>query len=233
MFKFIYYKFIIAIPFFIFVSCNGVQLESQYGSISGKVLHPDSNLVICIISVERTDTVSLDPQSHQFTLKNIDYGNYILQVSSDGYGGFEQKIVLNTPIFTCHDIILSRTPQQIGYLFPSSSLNLDMHYFDLHEPQANDSGVNLEIAFNQEMDTVSANEAITILPDTVGVEVIWSLNRVLVVHLPYWKLATIDTVKVSISTKATNIYDDSLEFDYAVFYPVDASYIRTTKLKKK
>jgi hypothetical protein len=213
------------------VTYNEITL-SHKGSISGKILHPDNNLIVRIISVGRTDTVSLDPGSHLFTLRSLKYGNYIIQVTAAGYTGFEQKIVLNTPVYTCHDIILSRAPGQISYLFPSSSQNLDMQYFNFHEPQVNDSGFNPEIAFNQEMDTASANKVITILPDTVGVEVIWSLNRVLVVHFPYWKLATVDTVRVSVRKEAINIYGDSLDSDYSVFYPIDKEYIRTNYLKK-
>jgi hypothetical protein len=210
-----------------------VQPERHDGSISGKLLHPDNHVVIRIMSVERIDTVSLDPESHIFSLNNISYGNYILQVEAEGYMTFEQKIVFDKPSFICHDIILSRTPRQISYLFPSSCQNFDMQYFNLHEPQATDSGFNPEITFNQEMDTLSVNEAITISPDTVGVEVTWFLEKTLMFHFPYWKLATVDTVKVTISSKAINRYNDSLDFDYTIIYPVDADYIRSNLLKKE
>lgn len=233
MLKAILFKIVILPLFLIFISCNNsVEPQMELGSISGKLLHPDNNAVIRIVSVEKVDTLSVDPVSQMFTLNNLKYGSYILQAKADGYSMFEQKIVLNSPLFTCNDIVLSRSVNLVSYLYPSSCRNLDRDYFDLRELQANDSGFDPEITFNDYMDTATVNAAMTIFPDTVGVLVTWFLERSIAFHFPYWKLATVDTVKVVISTKAVNKWGDTLDNDYIIAYPVDAAYIRTNLLKK-
>ena len=82
-------------------------------------------------------------------------------------------------------------------------------------------------------DTASVYKALTILPDTVGVQTELVLRQALIVIFPYWKLATSDTVKVSLGRGAINKWGDSLDFVYTVFYPVDTNFIRTTQLEKK
>lgn len=233
MLRTVLFKGLILQLFLIFISCNsGVEPQMELGSISGKLLHPDSNVVIRIISVERVDTLSVDPESYMFTLKNLKHGSYILQAKADGYSMFETKIVLDSPEFTCHDIILSRSANLVSYLYPSSFRNLDKEYFDLREMQANDSGFDPEITFNDYMDTASVNEAMTIFPDTAGVLVTWFLERSIAFHFPYWKLAAVDTVRVVISTKALNKWGDTLDNEYIITYPVDAAYIRENLVKK-
>jgi hypothetical protein len=233
MLKTVLFKVVILQLFLIFTTCNnGVEPQTELGSISGKLLHPDNNAVVRIISAKKVDTLSPDPATQIFTLKNLEYGSYILQVKADGYSMFEQKIVLNSPLFICPDIVLSRSANLAAFLYPSSYRNLDKEYFDLLEPQVNDSGFDPEITFNDYMDTASVNAAMTIFPDTAGVLVTWFLERSIAFHFPYWKLATVDTVRVVISTKAINKWGDSLDTDYIITYPVDADYIRANLVKK-
>lgn len=203
----------------------------QYGTISGRVLYPDTNLFIRMISADGADTATRNPESQMFTFNHIRFGNCILQVKADGYGLFEEKFVLEQPQFICHDIVLAQTPPQVAYLFPSNSQNLDSVFFSLYHSSITDSGFQVVITFNDIMDSASVFEALTVSPDTVGVQTELVLLRSLIVHFPYWKLAAVDTVKVSISTKAINKWKDTLGCTYTVFYPVDTSFIRTTRLE--
>ena len=224
-------------PFLTCMFCNNesgvLQAGVQYGAISGKILHPDNNLFIRMISEGGVDTTTRDPESQTFTFDSIKCGKCILQVRADGYGLFEEKFILNKPQFICHDIVLAQTPPHVSYLFPSNSQNLDSVFFSLYNSSITDTGFLVVVSFGTHMDTVSVKEALTILPDTVGVQTEVLLRMSLIVFFPYWKLATIDTVKVSIGRGAVDEWGVSLDCDYTVFYPVDTSFIRTTRLDKK
>ncbi|MBN1602774.1 MAG: hypothetical protein JW915_14285 [Chitinispirillaceae bacterium] len=234
----IYFKLLTVVSLPIFFFCINDSEISQpdglhYGSISGKVVHPDNNLIIRVLSEEKIDTLFWDPGSQKFFIDGIKYGQLLLQVEADGYRFFEAKIVLDKPAYICNDIVLARVPSQIAYLYPANSQNLDSEYFDLHEPQVTDSGFQADITFNEVMKTALVNKVLTIYPDSAGVEVIWNFDRSLTIHFPYWKLATVDTVGVSIGRLAENRWDDTLDFDFSVFYPVDTDYIRSKLLHKK
>jgi hypothetical protein len=216
--------------------CNkdsGVQPPLQYGSISGKIIHPDNNLLIRVTSDDGVVTAPLNPETHMFTFDSIKAGNCILKVSANGYGLFEMVIVLDKPLYTCHDIVLTKVPPQINTVYPSSSQYLDSLFFNLSSPSNTDSGFWVFINFNEIMDTTSVNNALTILPDTVGIQKEWAITiRSLYLFFPYRRLSTIDTVKVAVGRKALTRFDDTLACDLNLFYPVDTNFIRTNRLKK-
>lgn len=236
MFQSIFFKFLMATSFLTFIFCNDepgtVQTEAQYGSISGKIIHPDNNLLIRVTSDDGVVTAPLNPETHMFTFDSIKAGNCILKVSANGYGLFEMVIVLDKPLYTCHDIVLTKVPPQINTVYPSSSQYLDSLFFNLSSPSNTDSGFWVFINFNEIMDTTSVNNALTILPDTVGIQKEWTpITTSLSLFYPYWRLSTIDTVKVKISRMALDQWGDTLDCDLMLFYPVDANFIRTL-LKK-
>jgi hypothetical protein len=83
------------------------------------------------------------------------------------------------------------------------------------------------------MDTESVNKVLTILPDTVGVQKIWSLDMSISLFFPYWRLSKIDTVKITVGRQSINEWKDTLIHDCSVFYPVDTAFIRTFRYEKK
>jgi hypothetical protein len=213
------------------MACNN-PAGVQYGSISGKIIHPDNNLHISVVSENGVDSTTLNPQSHMFTFNGIKFGKCILQISAKGYGFFEQMIQLDKPSYICHDIVLARFPAVINFIYPSSSQYLDLHYFSISSPSVTDSGFWCFINFDDKMDTPSVNKALTLLPDTVGIQKEWTpITTSLSLFYPYWRLSTIDTVKVKISRMALDQWGDTLDCDLMLFYPVDANFIRTL-LKK-
>ncbi len=236
MFRSVFFNLFILTSFLSFISCNNesgvVHPEVQYGSISGKIIHPDNNLLIIVSSEDGADSGTRNNESQMFAFDRIKYGKCILQVLADGYGLFEEFIRLDKPVFICRDIVLAKVPRQISYIIPSSDIYLDSLYFSIYSTSITDSGFWSYINFNDIMDTASVNKALTILPDTAGVQTEWALNRSLSVFFPYWKLSTNDTVKVTIGRKALNRWNDTLDHDCTVFYPVDTNFIRTTWLKK-
>jgi hypothetical protein len=223
--------------FLTFMFCNKesgiLQSGVQYGSISGKIIHPDNNLVIRVIAEDGIDSTTRNPESQMFIFDSIKCGKCILQVRADGYGLFEAMIMLDKPLFNCHDIVLAQVPQQISFIYPSNSQYLDSVYFSLSTPSVTDSSFGVFVNFVDKMDTASVNKALIILPDTVGVQTEWTLDRSLSLFFPYWKLSTIDTVKVTVSRMALDRWGDTLDRDCTVFYPVDTNFIRTTRLTKK
>jgi hypothetical protein len=232
MFRSTFFKFLIAILFLTFIFCNkesGVlQSEGiQYGSLSGKIIHPDNNLLIRVISEEGIDSAARNPESQMFTFDSIKYGKCLLKVTANEYMLFEERITLDKPLYICHDIVLAQFPPQISYLYPPNSQYLDSFFFSLSSPSITDSGFVVSIAFNDRMDTTSFQGAFTILPDTIGVQKIWFFDTQISLFFPYWKLSTIDTVKVSISRIARNHWGDTLVRDCTVFYPVDTNFIHT------
>jgi hypothetical protein len=94
-----------------------------------------------------------------------------------------------------------------------------------------DTGFQVVITLNSKYDSTVVYEALTVLPDTVGVQRELVQGQSLVVFFPYWKLATIDTVKVSIARQGkfgrfvADEWDDTLDFDYTVFFPIDTNHI--------
>ena len=236
MFRGSFLTFLTAMPLFTFVFCNNVSQpeEVEYGSISGKILYPDSNLLIRIIpEYGNDDTTTRDSVSRMFVFDSVKTGKCILQVSADGYGFHEQKFILNKRQFICHDIALAHTPSVVSYLFPSNSQNFDSLFFSISHSSITDTGIQVIITFNDWMDSASVIKALTILPDSVGVQAELVLKQSLVVYFPYWKLASIDTARVTVGTGAFDRWDDHLEFDYSVFFPVDPDFIRATRLKEK
>jgi hypothetical protein len=231
MFRIVFFQFLFVASLLALIVCNNPE-GVQRGSISGKLLYPDSNLVIRVVSGEGVDSTTRDPQSKIFTFDGILYGNCILQIKSKGYGLFEQKLVLDKPLFTCHDIALAQTPPDVAYLDPSNSRVIDSLYFSLESPAITDSTFMISLTFSDKMDTASVEKVLTILPDTVGVKLIWALRASLYMIFPYWKLATIDKIKVSVGRKAITQWGDTLASDYNVFYPVDTTYVRSSRLNK-
>lgn len=212
----------------------------EYGTISGKMLYPDpdTSLLIRIIPEdERVDTVSLDPATRTFTFNNVKTGHCILQISADGYGLHEEIFVLNKAHLVCKDIVLSHTPSQLSYLFPSNSQNIDSVYCSLFHSAITDTGFQVVITLNSYYDSTAVYEALTIQPDTVGVERVLIQDQSLVVFFPYWKLATIDTVKITIARQGKlgryveDTWNDTLDFDFTVFFPIDTQFIRTNFLE--
>jgi len=236
MFRGVFFTFLTALPILAFIFCSNVtQPEAiEYGSISGKILYPDSNLLIRIIPEDgRVDTTTLDPVAQMFAFDSVKTGKCILQVSAKGYGFHEQKFILNKRQFICHDIALAHTPESVSYLFPSNSQNFDSLFFSVAHSSITDTGIQVIITFYDWMDSASVIKALTILPDTVGVQAELVLRQSLVVFFPYWKLASVDTVRVTVGTGAFDRWDYHLDFDYSIFFPVDSSYIRTARLEQK
>ena len=83
------------------------------------------------------------------------------------------------------------------------------------------------------MDTASVNAVLTLSPDTVGIQKIWTLTTSLAFYYTFRRLSTIDTVKIKIGSKALDEWGDTLARDFMTFYPVDTTYIRKAKLKGK
>jgi hypothetical protein len=237
MFQSIFFKFLMATSFLTFIFCNDepgtVQTEAQYGSISGKIIHPDNNLLIRVLSEDGADTIPCNPTTKMFTADSIKYGNCLIQVKANDYMLFEKKLVLDEPQYICHDIVLSPCPWQVAYLDPSSSQHLDSVFCSIHEPSITDTGFMVCLTFSNDMDTASVGNALTILPDTVGVQKIWARKLSLYLLFPYSKLATTDTVKVSVSKMAKNGWGDTLEDDFSFFYTVDTNFIRTSRVTEK
>jgi hypothetical protein len=220
------------------MACNKdagiIQSGVQYGTISGKILHPDNNMLILVTSEERVDTATRNPESQMFTIDSIKYGKCILQIWADGYGLFEQMLTIDKPLYICHDIMLAQFPSVINFIYPSSSQYLDFPYFSISSPSITDSGFWCFINFLDKMDTPSVNSALTLSPDAVGVQKEWTpLTTTLSLFYPYWRLSTIDTVKIKIGRTALDQWGDTLNRELLLFYPVDTNFIRTTMVKKK
>ena len=234
------FAFFIVPSLIAFLFCNNVAQpeEIQYGSISGKILHPDNNLFIRLSNESGdVDTTTRDPASQTFNFDSVKIGKCILQIRADGYGLHEQLFVLNSRQFICPDIVLAPTPSEVSYLYPSNSQNIDSVYCSLYHSAITDTGFQVVITLNSYFDSTIIYEALTILPDSVGVQKELVNRQSLVVFFPYWKLATIDTVTVSVAREGklgrfvTDTWDDTLDFDYSVFYPIDTGYIRSTRLQ--
>ncbi len=237
MFRSTLNKFLLAASLLTCMFCNKdsgiLQPEPvKYGKISGKVIHPDNNLLIRVVAEDGIDTATRNPETQMFTFDSIQCGKCILQVRADGYGLFQGMIMLDTAPFRFHDIVLAQIPSQISFIYPSNSQYLDSAYFSLSPTTVSDSGFWVFINFGDKMITESVNKVLTILPDTAGVQIEWTLDESLSLFFPYWKLSTMDTVKVTIGSKALTQWKDTLSGDCRVFFPVDTSFIRTIWQKK-
>ena len=218
--------------------CDDIVLTPQYGSISGKILYPETDLTIRILPEDgRVDFATVDPVTQTFTFNNVKTGNCIIQISADGYGLHEQIFLFNKPHFIFPDIALSHTPSAVSYLFPSNSQNIDSVYCSLFHSAITDTGFQVVITLNSYYDSTTVYEALTVLPDTVGMQRELVNRQSLVVFFPYWKLATIDTVQITVARQGkfgrfvTDEWDDTLDFDYTVFFPVDTHFVRTNFLE--
>jgi hypothetical protein len=236
MFRSAFFKFLISASFLAFMFCNkdsGVSPPEgvKYGSISGKVIHPDNNLLISVIAEDGIDTTIRDPESQMFFFDSVKCGKCIIHVSADSFALFEQMLILDKPLFICHDIVLAQFPGRINFVYPSNSQYFDSVYLGISSPSVTDSGFWCFINFNAQMDTASVNEALALSPDTVGIQKIWTLTTSLSLYYTYWRLSTIDTVKVKIGRMAMDMWGDTLERDFMIFFPVDTTYIRKAKLK--
>jgi hypothetical protein len=233
MFRSTFIRFFIVPSFLPFIFCTQ-PTDVQYGSISGKVIHPDNNLLIRVISQVRVDTVTRNPITQMFSADRIKYGKCILQVRAEGYGLFEQMIWLDKPQFKCQDIVLADIPQQISFIYPANSQRLDSLYYSFRSPSISDTGFWVFVNFNNLMDSASVKNALTVSPDMGGVHTDWDLDRSLSIYFPYSKLSTIDTVKVTVSRKAKNKeWGDTLDHDCTVFYPIDTAFVRSLLVNKQ
>lgn len=229
------FKTLLATTVLAFLFCNddsGV-VKPEHGLVTGRVLHPDNNLLVRIISLGGADSTQCNPATGEFVFERVPYGKCLVQVEADKYGLFETKVILDAPKYVCKDIVLALTPVQVSYLSPSNSQNLDARYFSQKEPIITDSGVLFAITFYDRMDTASVEAALTVLPDSVGVHTIWAIRQSLYLLFPYEKLAVTDTVRITVGRQAKDKWDDTLEHDFSIFYPVDTAFVRTSLLNKK
>lgn len=226
-----------AAGFFTVFFCNDdsgvVKPTVKYGSVTGRVIHPDNNLLVRIVSLGGTDSTQCNPETGVFVFDSVKYGICLIQVEADKYGLFEGKVKLDSPEYVCKDIVLALTPIQVSYLSPSNSQNLDARYFSQKEPLITDSGFLFAITFYDRMDTASVEAVLTILPDSVGVHKIWAIRQSFYLLFPYEKLAVTDTVRITIGRQAKDKWDDTLEHDFSIFYPVDTAFVRSSLLNKK
>jgi hypothetical protein len=239
MIRGILFRFLLATSIIAFMFCNKEQGVLQpdgvrYGSISGKIIHPpDSSLSICLVTPDGIDTATINLESRIFFFDSVKWGSCIIQVSADSFAPFEQLLILNRPSYICHDIVLDHFPRHFNYVYPSCSQYLDSAYLSISSPQATDSGFWCYINFNDQMDTASVNGALTLSPDTVGIQKIWTLTTSLAFFYTYRRLSTIDTVEIKIASRSLDQWGDTLDRDFTTFFPVDTAYLQRANLKGK
>jgi hypothetical protein len=217
--------------------CNGEsplapEKKIQYGSLSGKILHPDNNLEIRAVHENGIDTVIRNPESQMFSFDRIVYGMCILQINASGYGVIERRLNVNTPKYTFPDIILSRFPSQIINVLPSNSQNIDSQYYSVDTSALTGDGFMVSFEYAKEIDQSSFEKGLSIWPDTAGMTIEWEFSQENSILFPYSKLATVDTLKVSLTKKVLTGDGDSLDFDFTLFYPIDTAFVRKTFLEK-
>jgi hypothetical protein len=234
-----FFRFLFTTSIIAFIFCNKEQGVLQpdgvrYGSISGKIIQPpDSGLIICLVTSDGIDTATLNPESHMFLFDSVKWGSCIVQVSADSFEPFEQLLVLNKPLYICHDIVLDHYPEHINFVYPSCSQYLDSAYLSISSPQVTDSGFWCYINFSRSMNTASVDSALTVSPDTAGIKKEWTITTSLSFYYSYKRLSTIDTVKIKIASRALDDFGDTLDRDFTTFFPVDTAYLQRDKLKGK
>lgn len=201
-------------------------------SVSGRILYPDTGLMVYLISNRGIDSTTPDPVTKKFVFDSLDFGLQILQVRATDFAPFEQKLILDKKEFVFHDITLTQFPMQIPIIDPPNSQYIDSVYANLYPPPVTDSGLSISINFREYMDTTSVNDALVLLPDTAGIQKIWTLDINLSLFIPYARLAQIENLQVTIKKTAFDRFGDSLDHDFTVFYPVDTAYMQRIRVKR-
>jgi len=217
-------QLILLVTVAVFLSCNDTpeivfpELESN-AIVSGRVLPAFDSVMVYLVGARQTDSTKCNKDSELFQFDNVPYGAYLLKVTAPGYGIYETWITVDRPVNSLSYIELSKSPYLISYVRPYDGTKIDTAFLK-NRNYATDSTIEINIYFEEKMDTASVIEALVITPSIRGIRTRWSSLNGLYISIPRWELDTLSEIDVIIKKTAKSIYTHSFEMDFTLSYPV-------------